>query len=407
MYDPTTGHTILFQQQQLPHLDKFLRLHPVEIHPGGQRHPSVTAAVPEHRLEARLLTLVDQGAHFLAEHIVDHQLDPADLRKVVADGGGGIERVGIILMQGKRHWQGDLVFDANGTGIHPGGDDRGRIQSLDIAGVIFCDAVEAISVAQFPSINFSRNRGIAQPQFEGAAVLRHIDIIAGQAGARAVVLAGPAHLEGGGDDLRRQRVHRAERRTGVDGVEDRFGDDRLIDIEDDLRRSVDDVARLGGGMRRNGVADKALAAPGGVIHRQEAGKGTGRRLAGHRIDRGEIPEDGAGIQIDPGGDIHENPQRIDHIQPLGIISAVRWRSEDKIAEPEAAQTEAARIDGAVQRLGNVHRQRRGSRQGRVILEADGVGQRLRAGDPVLVAKAGGTGDIIGVEGGSQNIAYNF
>lgn len=387
-------------EHHLPRLHKPLRLDAIKIHASRHLQAIAIFAIPLHAMITCILLCVHHGAHSTAKNVENLQLNVRRYGKFIFDRRDRIKWIGIILMQRKSFWQYRLIArDCSGIGIERHRGFGRSFQNFDIACIVADDGEEAVRAAEIAGED---QRSVGEAFFEELERLtigRNIKRILADSRAGGIVRARPVQREGCVVESGWQRGDAAHGNTGVDGVENLRCVDRLVGVENNARFGVNHVAGFSLASRANGVVGKALAAMQRVVHRQKAIEH--RQLSRCGIDGAENPKRLVGGDVNAGGDIHEHAERVAHVQALAIESAILRHGEGEIGKAEAAQPEAACIERAVELLRDGHHLRRGRGSGGVVLEADGLRQSLRCGDPTLVAKTGRAGDIVGVESGSN------
>ena len=97
--------TWLFHQHHLTVLDKRTCLYRVDIDARTDKPAHVIGGVPDYGSIASILNIIDQGPNLTPHQIIDRYDHPCFLRKRILYLGRWVERIRIVLLQGKLCWQ--------------------------------------------------------------------------------------------------------------------------------------------------------------------------------------------------------------------------------------------------------------------------------------------------------------
>ena len=238
--------------------------------------------------------------------------------------------------------------------------------------------------------------GVGLEQGEGAAVVRDIDVVIGDARACAVG-AGPGDGEAWGCRGRGERGDGAGRCCGIDRVDDLRCGDGCVGVEDDARLGV---KRRAGGESRLGldrVIDVTLAVGRIRVGLQEPDERVGGRVERRRVERHERDREQAGAQVQARVDVDIDAERGRGIDPRAVRRQSRRHVDDITAEPDRAELERAPVEVRAELLGddNVVRRNLG---GFLVGELDRVGERTAGGKESVRAVARGAEEVVGVVG---------
>ena len=92
--------TPLLQQHHALNPGKISHTHAINVNPTGDLLAKFICAIPNDRVKTRIHCFLNQGANFLTEQIVDHQLNVTGFGQPIFNCRGGVKRIWYILFKG-------------------------------------------------------------------------------------------------------------------------------------------------------------------------------------------------------------------------------------------------------------------------------------------------------------------